>query len=59
MFGRRYGFEQVLAGEQSGVDVMADGVNMWGLEARFGYKIVQEITKAWNVFFHSVKREIC
>ena len=27
---------------------MADGVNIWGIEARFGYKIVEEIMNAWE-----------
>ena len=45
MFGRRYGFEKVSAVEQHDVDVMADGGNLWGLEARYGHKIVQDNTK--------------
>ena len=27
---------------------MADGVNMWGIDDRFGYKIVEEIVKTWE-----------
>ena len=27
---------------------MANGVNIWGIEARFGYKIVEEIMNAWE-----------
>ena len=57
-FGRRqHGFEKVLTGEQLDVDVMADGVNMWGVEPRPGYELVQKSTKAWNFFSSSLKNE--
>ena len=46
MSGRRHGFEKRLTGEQPDVDVMTHGVNRWGLEARFWYKIVQENMEA-------------
>ena len=42
MFGRRHDFEKVLTGEQSDVDVMADGVNIWDVEARFEFKSSRE-----------------
>ena len=57
MFGRQHGIEEMLAGELSDVDVMADEVNMWGLEARFGHKIVQENMKAWGFLSSSLKNE--
>ena len=46
VFDRGHGFKKVLTREQPDVDVMADGANMWSLEARFGYEIVQESMKA-------------
>ena len=57
MFGRRHGIEEMLAGEQSDEDVMADEVNMWDLKGRFGNKVVQENMKAWGFVSSSLKSE--
>ena len=54
---RRHSFEKVLTGEQPEICVMADGVSIWGLEAKFGHKIVQESIKAWVFFSSSLKHE--
>ena len=34
MIGRRHGFEEVLTEKQADVDVMAEIVNMWGLDVK-------------------------
>ena len=47
----------MLTREQPDIDVMADGVDMWGLDTRFGYKIVHENMKAWEFISSSLKRE--
>ena len=41
MFGKLHGFEKVFTGERPDVNIMADGVNMLDLEAKFGHNIVQ------------------
>ena len=56
-FGRRHDIEKVSTGEQPNVDVMVDGVNMWDLEARFRYRIVQENMKAWEFPPSCLKRK--
>ena len=45
MFDRRHGLEKALSEEQPDEDVMADGVNTCGLEARFGYMMFKENMK--------------
>ena len=47
----------MLAAEQPDVDVMADRVDMWGLETIFGYKIIQNNLKTWKFLSSSMKNK--